>query len=215
MERARLTCRTAGATPQETMQSWTQEGRIWYPDSKEPKRSAVLKRYLRRDAAVVSLRETSGHDIQSHQLPSPGASRLPHPKTARAAGAHPRGQQQPRRRRPRPVLRLRHDHRGRAKAGPALDRHRHHPPLHRPDEVPAEGHVRPGREAGLRGQGRAGGPVLGAPVGPGRPLPVPVVGAVAGQGATGRPGIRRQEQGRRTRDKQAAAKRARTRGSTA
>ena len=45
------------------------------------------------------------------------------------------------------------------------------------------------------GQGRAGGPLLGAPVGPGRPLPVPMVGAVAGQGAAGRAGVRRQESG--------------------
>ena len=45
----------------------------------------------------------------------------------------------------------------------------------------------------LHGQGRAGGFVVRPAVGPGRPLPVPVVGAVAGEGAACRAGIRRHE----------------------
>ena len=50
---------------------------------------------------------------------------------------------------------MRHGHRGGAAAQPALDRHRHHPPRHQPDEEPAARRVRRRRGEGVHRHRRA------------------------------------------------------------
>ena len=65
--------------------------------------------------------------------------RLPHAKTRRAARAHPVGLLQSRRRCPRPLLWLRHHRTCGRKTRPAVDRYRHHAPLHFADRETAQG----------------------------------------------------------------------------
>ena len=64
---------------------------------------------------------------------------------------------------------------------PAVDRHRHHPPGHRHAQEPPERHASAWNPARITRSSASRGPRRRAAAGARRPLPVPVVGAVAHQ----------------------------------
>ncbi len=137
----------------DTMAKLDAEGRVWYPSSKD--RRPRLKRYLDEMSGV--LLGNVWTDITANQLPSPGAPRLPHPKTRGSPRTHHQSQLERRRRCPRSLLRLRHHRPGRAAPQPPLDRHRHYPPRHRPHQEEPLRRFRPRNQVNLRRHRRADG----------------------------------------------------------